>query len=102
MLTEDFDRIYSLGFLITIDWNMCFTIEYDCETGPIVILLCSYEKCTNIKFEEIIESSVDIFYEWYNKHKDKIDDLTEDDLFDITLGNITKRVKRDLNIDKLL
>jgi len=102
MLTEDFDRIYSLGFIIEIDWNMCFTIEYDRETGPIVILICSYEKSTNIKFEEIMESSVDIFYEWYNKHKDHIDDLTDQDLYDITLGNITKRVKRDLNLGKIL
>ena len=98
MLTEDFDRIYSLGFIVTIDWNMCFSIDFD----HINILICSYEQSVHIKFEEIIESSIDIFYEWYNENKDKIDELTDHDLYDITLGNITKRVRRDLNIDKLL
>jgi len=46
--------------------------------------------------------SCDIFYEWYNENKDKIDNLSQNDFDDIVLGNITKRVRRNLNLDKLL
>ncbi len=107
-IEEEFDRIHKLGFTITIDWNMCFSVDYiNYKTSSpindmITILVCSYEPCESIKFIETMEYSIDIFYEWYNKHKKNIDKLNEEELFDITLGNISKRVKRDLNLDKLL
>lgn len=100
-IEEEFDRITGLGFFVTIDWNIGISITYDNDEFT-SILVCSYDNFNNIKFIEIVESSIDIFYEWYNKHKDHIDDLTDQDLYDITLGNITKRVKRDLNLGKIL
>jgi hypothetical protein len=103
MRTEDFDRIHSLGFWITIDWNLCFTIDYIVNDEQINILVCSYEEWSpNIKFNDVVEMSCDIFYEWYNENKDKIDNLSQNDFDDIVLGNITKRVRRNLNLDKLL
>jgi hypothetical protein len=103
MRTEDFDRIHSLGFWITIDWNLCFTIDYIVDDEQINILVCSYEEWSpNIKFNDVVEMSCDIFYEWYNENKDKIDNLSSNDFDDIVLGNITKRVRRNLNLDKLL
>ena len=107
-IEEEFDRIHKLGFSITIDWNMCFSIDYinynssSYINDMINILLCSYESSDSIKFTEIMEYSIDTFYEWYNKHKDNIDKFKDEEFFDITLGNISKRVKRDLNLDKLL
>ena len=107
-IEEEFDRIHKLGFTITIDWNMCFSVDYINynSSSPIndiiTILVCSYEPCESIKFNEIMEYSIDMFYDWYNKYKDNIDKLNDDDFFDITLGNITKRVMRDLKLDKLL
>ena len=107
-IEEEFDRIHKLGFTITIDWNMCFSVDYINynSSSPIndiiTILVCSYEPCESIKFNEIMEYSIDMFYDWYNKHKDNIDKLNDDNFFDITLGNITKRVMRDLKLDKLL
>jgi len=104
MKTEDFDRIHSLGFWIVIDWNLCFSIDYlPPDEESINILVCSYEEWSpNIKFDDVIELSCDIFYEWYNENKDKIDNLSQNDFDDIVLGNITKRVRRNLNLDKLL
>jgi hypothetical protein len=103
MKTEDFDRIHSLGFWITIDWNLCFTIDYMVDDEQINILVCSYEEWSpNIKFNDVVEMSCDIFYEWYNENKDKIHNLSKYDFDDIILGNITKRVRRNLNLDKLL
>ncbi len=103
MRIEDFDRIHSLGFWIVIDWNLCFTIDYIVDDEQINILVCSYEEWSpNIKFNDVVEMSCDIFYEWYNENKDKIDNLSQNDFDDIVLGNITKRVRRNLNLDKLL
>ena len=103
MKTEDFDRIHSLGFWIVIDWNLCFSIDYMLDDEQINILVCSYEEWSpNIKFDDVIELSCDIFYEWYNENKDKIDNLSQNDFDDIVLVNITKRVRRNLNLDKLL
>jgi len=103
MRIEDFDRIHSLGFWITIDWNLCFTIDYIVDDEQINILVCSYEEWSpSIKFNDVVEMSCDIFYEWYNENKDKIDNLSQNDFDDIVLGNITKRVRRNLNLDKLL
>lgn len=105
MKTEDFDRIHSLGFWIVIDWNICFSIDYlPPNEESINILVCSYEDewSPNIKFDDVIELSCDIFYEWYNDNKYKIDNLSQNDFDDIVLGNITKRVRRNLNLDKLL
>jgi len=103
MKIEDFDRIHALGFWITIDWNLCFSIDYMLDNEQINILVCSYEEwSTNIKFDDVIELSCDIFYEWYNDNKNKIDNLSQNDFDDIVLGNITKRVRRNLNLDKLL
>ena len=107
-IEEEFNRIHELGFNITIDWNMCFAIDYinPNSSSPlndmINILVCSYELSMDIKFIEIMEYSIDIFYEWYNKYKNNLLKMIDEDLFDITLGNISKRVKRDLNLDKLL
>ena len=106
MKTEDFDRIQSLGFWITIDWNICFSIDYVLDehvSEQINILTCSYEEWSpNIKFEDVMELSCDIFYEWYNSNIEKIENLSLNDFDDIVLGNITKRVRRNLNLDKLL
>ena len=104
MKIEDFDRIHSLGFWIVIDWNICFSIDYlPPDEESINILVCSYEEWSpNIKFDDVIELSCDIFYEWYNDNKNKIDNLSQNDFDDIILGNITKRVRRNLNLDKLL
>lgn len=103
MRIEDFDRIHSLGFWIAIDWNLCFTIDYIVDDEQINILVCSYEEWSpSIKFNDVVEMSCDIFYEWYNENKDKIDNLSQNDFDDIVLGNITKRVRRNLNLDKLL
>ena len=74
MKIEDFDRIHALGFWITIDWNLCFSIDYMLDNEQINILVCSYEEWSpNIKFDDVIELSCDIFYEWYNDNKNKID-----------------------------
>ncbi len=108
-MIKELDRIYKMGFIVTLDWNMCVTINcpfysssqhgHECN-----VLVCQFDDfITNISYEDIIIMSCDIFYEWYNKYKSIIDDLEDPSNFsDISLGNITKRVYRDLKLNKLL
>ena len=108
MVIDELDKIYKLGYIITIDWNMCFTITlphyhsqnfgYDCN-----VMVCQFDDTIpNIKFLEVIEYCCDIFYEWHNEYNSIIDDTTPEEFSKITLGNITTRVRRDLKLDKLL
>ena len=89
---------------------MCFTVTwpsynsnqnfgYECN-----VLVCQFDDTVpNIKFLEVVDYCCDIFYEWYNENFKKLDDLRSPEEFDdISLGNITKRVRRDLKLDKLL
>ena len=103
MKTEDLNRIHDLGFWITIDWNLCFSIDFPHDTDQICVLVCSYENMPpGISFSDMIEQCIDIFYEWHGENIKKIDKMTKDDLYEISIGNITKRVRRNLSIDRLL
>jgi len=55
-----------------------------------------------ITFSDVMQQSIDIFYEWYNANRKKIDKMSKEEMEDASMGNITKRVRRNLSIDKLL
>ncbi len=108
MTNKHFDTILELGFDIDISWNKSLTIYYIIDDFDIVILHSDY----NIKsFDNFIDLCIDFFYEWYNKNKKLISKLEFDNsntieiverIEESALGNITKRVNRELNLDKLL
>ena len=110
MINTHFDKIVELGFDIEISWNKSLTISYYYNDSAIfnnvMILYSDY----NIKsFDNFMELCVDFFYEWYNKNFGILDKLEStnkieylDQLENSILGNITKRVNRELNLDKLL
>lgn len=117
---EHLDRVEKLGFTINLNWNKALDIIYQIsdEFSPntnqwpftdIRILYCSYNPSSEPTYEEIVETSCDFFYMWYNKNletlKDYEIDQTEinfDKLVDSGLGDITQQVYRDFNIDSLL
>jgi hypothetical protein len=104
MKTEDLDRIHSMGFWVTIDWNLCFAVDYPSPGGDSInILVCSYETMSpSITFSDVMQQCVDIFYEWYNDNRKRIDKMSKEEMEEAAMGNITKRVRRNLNLDKLL
>ena len=55
MKTEELDRIHSLGFWVTIDWNLCFAVDYASPSGDSInILVCSYEQMSaGITFSDL-------------------------------------------------
>jgi aminoglycoside/choline kinase family phosphotransferase len=119
-MIEHLDRIEKLGFTVILNWNKYFDIIY--EIGDeisqssslhyptdIRILSCSYTPFCGPTFEDIIETTCDFFYEWYNKNLEKIKDYdlnnsesNFDKLMDSAIGDITKKVYRDFNIDNIL
>lgn len=115
--SEHLDKIFQLGFWITINWNEDFIITYNANdvlpatAYAVTILSCSYYKSkTNpYTFEELIEVCCDFFYSWYNKNLNTIKDF--DNIYDqnsllkledVCLGDVTKRVARELNLSDIL
>lgn len=118
-MIEHLDRIENLGFVININWNKWFDVVYEVSSenqahsghfaSDIRVLSCSYAPFCGPSFEDIIETSCDFFYEWYNKNIEKIKDYEMDltgsnfdKLMDSVVGDITKQVYRDFNLDNLL
>lgn len=111
-ISNHLDKLYELGFEITLDWKSEFCVYYNANDviPPILILRCSYYKSSSAyTFEDMIECCCDIFYNWYNKNIKIIknfdvdyDKQTLDKLEDCSVGDVTKMVARDLNLTDLL
>jgi hypothetical protein len=117
-MIDHLDRITNLGFNVDLTWNKNIEIVYDLEgkfsTKPnafdIRVFNCFYKPDLVPSFEDIIETSCDFFYSWYNKNIELLKDYEYDDaniekfdkLVDSCLGDITNKVYRDFNIDNLL
>lgn len=117
IISEKLDEIYKLGFCVNLNWNEEFNICYNANdiipgTGYVVLILeCSYykSKINPYTFEKMIEVCCDMFFNWYNKNLDVIKDFDDQydkesmyRLEDVCLGDITKVVDRELNIEDIL
>jgi aminoglycoside/choline kinase family phosphotransferase len=117
-MIEHLDRIDNLGFSILLNWNKSIEIIYLADNeqsnfnqypNDIRVLFCAYDNFYEPSFDDIIETTCDFFYMWYNRNletlKDYEIDSTDsnfDKLVDTGLGDITQKVYRDFNIDSLL
>jgi aminoglycoside/choline kinase family phosphotransferase len=117
-MIEHLDRIDNLGFSILLNWNKSIEIIYLADNeqsnfnqypNDIRILFCAYDNFYEPSFDDIIETACDFFYEWYNKNIEKITDYelnssdsNLDKLIESSIGDITKQVYRDFNIDNIL
>lgn len=117
IISEKLDEIYKLGFWVNLNWNEEFNICYNANditpgTGNVILILeCSYyrSKINPYTFEKMIEVCCDMFFNWYNKNLDVIKDFDDQydkesmyRLEDVCLGDITKVVDRELNIEDIL
>jgi hypothetical protein len=115
-LNDHLDKIERLGFDIEILWNKNIRITYsygdyysNYRLLNSTILSFLYDKNLKYEFEDLIVNTCDEFYTWYNKNLKLINDFesnscdkTYDILVNSYLGDITKRVYRNFNIDELL
>jgi hypothetical protein len=118
MKTSDhLDRIFKLGFWITLNWNEDFEIYYNASdvvpatAYSICVLRCSYYKSESspYTYEQMIEVCCDLFYSWYNKNLSLIKDFDKsydtksmEKLEDKCLGEVTKIVARELKLDDII
>jgi hypothetical protein len=109
-MIDHLDRIDNLGFNVNLNWKRSIEIVYDIDSSfEIRVFTCFYKPDLGPSFEDIIETSCDFFYSWYNKNIKLIKDYEHnsdienyDKLVDTCLGDITNRVYRDFSINELL
>jgi hypothetical protein len=113
-MIEHLDRIYSLGFEPILNWNNSFSIQYNVDnflSGELRVMISFFETSYSnpYTYEEMVEVCCDIFYGWYNKNLQIIKDfenITDDKsyskLVDSFMGDVTKIVARDLNLNDIL
>jgi hypothetical protein len=116
-MSEDLDRIFKLGFWITLNWNEDFGIYYNANdiipstAYAVNIMNCNYYKSQSnpYTYEEMVEVCCDFFYTWYNKNLSIIkefdnlyDQKSLSKLEDNCLGDVTKKVDRELNLTDIL
>lgn len=91
MFEERFEELFDLGYEVQIQWRDYFGI-YDMTTAE-RILSCTYEDI-GVPYIKMVEECLDIFDDWYEKSSR----LPEREV----VGDITKRVRRNMGIDKIL
>lgn len=113
--SEKLDKVFELGFEVYMCWKDDFCIQYDAtdlsikgSSETIEILYCVYYD-VGISYKEMVELSLDLFFEWYDNKLDIIksfdrnyDIKSRDLLSDHSLGNISKRIYRNFKLDEIL
>ena len=71
------------------------------------VLLCNFYDNKKFTYEDFIEVCCDLFYQWYNKNSSIIrnfenGNVSSQQLEDYCLGDVSKRVLRELNLNNLL
>lgn len=117
MISEKLDRIHELGFWITINWKEEFGIYYNANdvipatAYAVRILDCSFyaSKTNPYTFEKMVDICCDIFFNWYNNNLFTINEFDKNynkdsmsTLEDVCMGDITKVVARELNLEDIL
>ena len=114
MKIENLDRIVSLGFTLTINWNRDVVIMYEDFSSDefsigedIFVLIYTYPLTAQYTFSDALEFVVDEFNSWYlDNHKilEEWLDIKNDSIREriISLGDITNKINRQLRIDDLL
>lgn len=112
MKVKNLDRIVNLGFIVTINWNQDISILIEDSNlflleSDLLVLIYNYSPISNFSFTDVFEFVVDEFDSWHFKNKDIIEEYLNTKNSDLkykipTLGNITKKVNRQFNIDGLL
>jgi len=112
-LIEELDNINKFGYRSYLSWDYSFTISYIDEEKDIDIdiVTFSYKNDLNSTYLEYLDYTIDLFYKWYFKNNNiflENVDFTPKPVYGVpnfsefTLGDISKKIKRELNINKLL
>lgn len=128
-MIKDLNRISKLGYECEIHWNTHIQIYFDFSKfsdkflfdETLSILSCMYDsQFSNHNFEKYVEESAQLFYTWYNQNHTLVQKYIEnaeypsnysksdknthnrEKLEKLCLGDITKKVTRQLQIDDVI
>lgn len=94
MFEERFEELHELGFEVQLAWNDWFAI-WDMRFEE-KVLTCNYEDI-GVPYTKMVEECLDIFDDWYESSSRRPDHVSWE-----FIGDITKRVRRNMGIDKIL
>ena len=94
MFEERFEELHELGFEVQLAWNDWFAI-WDMRFEE-KVLTCNYEDI-GVPYTKMVEECLDIFDDWYESSSRLPDRVSWE-----FIGDITKRVRRNMGIDKIL
>jgi hypothetical protein len=122
-MIKELNRVSKLGYECEIVWNKHIQIYFDFSKYDgmeyyenVSVLTCTYdEEFSEHPFQKYVEESCQIFYTWYSKNNNRIQDFIKnerDDKFSLkisrelgsslSLGDVSTQINRTLNIDDIL
>lgn len=122
-MINELDRIHKLGYECEIVWNKHIQIYFDFSKydemeyyEPLSVLTCVYDdEFSDHPFQKYIEESCQLFYTWYSKNNNRVQNFIKnerDDKFSLkisrelgnslSLGDVSTQINRTLNIDDIL
>ena len=126
-MIKELNRISKLGYDCEIIWNKHIQIYFDFSKydgmeyyEPVSVLTCVYDdEFSEHPFQKYVEESCQLFYTWYSKNNNQVQDFIEnekDDKFSLlcspkvsrelgnslSLGDVSTQINRTLNIDDIL
>jgi hypothetical protein len=122
-MIKELNRVSKLGYECEIVWNKHIQIYFDFSKydgmeyyESVSVLTCIYDdEFSEHSFQKYIEESCQIFYTWYSKNNNRIQEFIKnerDDKFSLkisrelgdslSLGDVSTQINRTLNIDDIL
>lgn len=117
-MIKELNRISKLGYECEFIWNKHIHIYFDFSNydgmeyyESVSVLTCLYDSdFSNHPFQKYVEECCNEFYSWYNKNNKLIQEFIENNsdnkirlkIDSLSLGDITQKVTRSLNIDDII
>ncbi len=117
-MIKELNRISKLGYECEIIWNKNIHIYFDFSNydgmeyhEPVSVLTCLYDsEFTDQTFQKYIVECCNEFYSWYTKNNKHIEQYIENNSDDkirlkidsLSLGDVSTKISRTLNIDDIL
>lgn len=122
-MIKELNRISKLGYDCEIIWNKHIQIYFDFSKydgmeyyEPVSVLTCVYDdEFSEHPFQKYVEESCQLFYTWYSKNNNRVQDFIENERNDkfslkvsrelgnsLSLGDVSTQINRTLNIDDIL
>jgi hypothetical protein len=117
-MIKELNRVSKLGYECEIVWNKHIQIYFDFSKydgmeyyESVSVLTCIYdEEFSEHPFQKYVEESCQIFYTWYLKNNNLIQEFIKNNqdnkirikIDSLSMGDVSIQINRTLNIDDIL